>query len=474
MGTNGGRTTLPKGRAGANPAVGPRGRYVRPIAARDLLQTLRERSPLPPGAGPMGVALGIAGASSYGFLVVSARALGKDGYAPLSVLWALTLLTGPGLFLAVEQEVARALAERRSRGEGGRPVVAHAARLALGLLGVLLVLGVALRSVLLDRLLSGHGILLVALLASLAAACAAHLARGVLSGVGRFDGYARIIGGESLVRFVAALGLVAVGVDTVGPYGLAVAAGPMVAVAVALRGQRGLLEDGPPAAWSEVTTALAWLLLGSVLSVGLVNAGPLAIELLASEVEEAEAGRFLAGLVMARVPLFLFQAVQVSVLPRLSALAGEGRTVELRQGLGRLLLLVSGVALVGVAGAAVVGPQVVRLLFGAEFELSHRTMGLLALGSGAFMVASLLSQAAIALGGHRNMALGWLVGMAALVLATAVSSDDLFLRVELGGAAGCLAALAAQGLVVRDRLRHGATVEPGDLIEALHEPALEP
>ena len=47
-------------------------------------------------------------------LVLSARALGHEAYAPLSVLWALVFLVGPGFFLPIEQEIGRALAARRS------------------------------------------------------------------------------------------------------------------------------------------------------------------------------------------------------------------------------------------------------------------------------------------------------------------------------------------------------------------------
>ena len=416
----------------------------------------------------------MAGVTAYGFLVLTARVLGPEEYAPLSVLWVLALVAGPGFFLPVEQEIARALAARRARGEGGGPVVRRAAGLALALLGGLLLVGALAGPVLADQLFSDEWLLVVAWLLTLAAACAAHVARGVLSGMGRFGGYARIIGGESAVRLAIALALSTASVEAVGPYGLAVAAGPLVAVAYAVLRERDLMRPGPPAPWSEVTTALAWLLVASVLSMALVNAGPIFMELLASGPQEDAAGRFLAGLVVARVPLFLFQAVQASLLPRLAEMAGAGRTRELRRHLSHLVVLVGGIGAVGSAGAALLGPQVVRLLFGEEFDLSHRTMALLGLGSSAFMVASLLAQASIAVGGHRRMALAWSVGIAALLAVVAFSSDDLFLRVELAGVAGGFVALAAQGLVLRGLLAGGAVISSGDLIEAWHDLPLEP
>ena len=54
----------------------------------------------------------------------------------------------------------------------------------------------------------------------------------------------------------------------------------------------------------------------------LINGGVIAVELLATPAQEAAAGIFLSGLLIARVPLFLFQAVLAGLLPKLSHLAG--------------------------------------------------------------------------------------------------------------------------------------------------------
>ncbi|MEY2589667.1 MAG: hypothetical protein QOJ67_1651, partial [Acidimicrobiaceae bacterium] len=77
----------------------------------------------------------MAGVSAYGFLVLSARVLGKAEYAPLSVLWAAVFLAGPGFFLPLEQEVSRALAARRALGLGTGPVLRRAAMLGGALAG---------------------------------------------------------------------------------------------------------------------------------------------------------------------------------------------------------------------------------------------------------------------------------------------------------------------------------------------------
>jgi O-antigen/teichoic acid export membrane protein len=172
----------------------------------------------------------------------------------------------------------------------------------------------------------------------------------------------------------------------------------------------------------------------------------LTVKVLASPAEQASASRFLASLVIARVPLFLFQAVQASLLPKLAGLAGAGRHAEFRRGLSRLLTAVLVVVAVAVIGAWTLGPWVVRLLFGEGFELGHHDLGLLAAASGAYMVALTFAQALIALSRYLWAALGWLAGVVGFIFVTAVGSD-LILRAELGFLAGSLGAAAILGLL---------------------------
>ena len=53
-------------------------------------------------------------------------------------------------------------------------------------------------------------------------------------------------------------------------------------------------------------------------------------------------GEFTAALVVARLPFFLFQAIQAALLPKLSGLVARGRYDEFRRGLRRLVLIVAG------------------------------------------------------------------------------------------------------------------------------------
>lgn len=439
-----------------------------------LLEAAKRRNPLPTGTAAVGVGLIVAGLSAYGFLAISKVALGEVEFSPLGVLWSMVFLVGPGLFLPLEQEISRALAERRARGQGGLPVVRRAATIGMGLfLGVLVIL-IATARWTVEHLFDGQLLLLLGLVLGLAGAMGGHITRGCLSGTGRFNGYGVYIGADGFTRVVGAVLLLIVGVSTAGLFGVVVGIAGLVAIPVALLVQQPDLEEGPEASFSEVSTALGMLLVASLCAFGLMNLGPVLVQVLASDAQSEAAGRFVSGVVVARVPLFLFQAVQASLLPKLSALAHSGQLGDFRSGLKRLLVVVAGLAAVGTVVGAVLGPFVVEIMFPGT-DLGARTMGLLAAGSGLYMLAMACAQAVIALGGHRDQAIGWAAGIVALLVAVGVSGHDLFLRVEVGLLVGSAAALATMALMLVKRLAAAGplTIDSGDLIEAIHEVPLE-
>lgn len=425
-----------------------------------------DSNPLPEGTFAIGGGLLVAGITAYGFLVLSARAVGPEQYASLSVLWALVFLAAPGFFFPLEQEVGRAVSDRRARGLGGGPLVRRAALVGTGMAAILVAASLLASRAILDRLFDGHLLLLVGFCLALVGYAITHLTRGTLSGSGRFGPYGLLLGLEGSTRLAGCLALLLAGVSAVGPYGLLIGLTPFAALAAVLPRQRGLLPPGPEAPWSELSAALGYLLAGSVFAQLLVNAGPLAVKLLATDAEQAVAGRFLAGLVIARVPLFLYQAVQAALLPKLAGLAASGRHADFRTGLARLVVVIVVVGITATAGAFAVGPPVVRLLFGSGFDLARRDLGYLAAASAGIMLAQALAQALIALSGHARAAAGWAVAIVMLVIVTALGSD-LLLRVELGLMAGAFSAAAVMAVLLLHRMRSGVTGSLDVLVDAV-------
>ncbi|MEY2454877.1 MAG: hypothetical protein QOD92_4451 [Acidimicrobiaceae bacterium] len=438
-----------------------------------MAQREKTANPLPEGTLEVGVGLVLAGLSAYGFTVVAARALGKTDYAPLSVLWAMVFLAGPGFFLPLEQEVSRALAARRALGTGTGPVVRRAAMFGGVICALLVTATIAASPVLVSQLFDHDWLLMLGLLLGMVGYCIELLARGTYSGLGRFRPYSIVIGAEGLVRFLICAGLAVAGVTYAGWYGLALGIAPLVAVALSVRGQHDLITEGPDAPWSELSSALGALLAGSVLAMALVNGGPIAMKLLAGKGEDEKVAAFFTAVIIARIPLFLFQAVQAALLPKLSALASAGRFEEFKKGFRRLVAVIGGAGFIAVVAATLIGPNAIEILYGSDYTLGHRTVGLLAAGSVLFMLAQAMAQAVIALGGHTRMALCWAVSVLTFVVFTA-AGHDLYLRVEVGLLAGSAIACLGMAALVAQLVRSGAMLNTGDLIEAIHDLSVEP
>lgn len=417
---------------------------------------------------PVAGGLVVNGVATYAFLGLCSRLLLPAQYASLGVLWSLLFAVGNGIMQPLEQEVARASSARRARGEGAGPVIRRAAGIGAAFTAVIWVAALLTRAWVLDPLLDANLALEAAFLVGLAGFGVAHLSRGALSSHGRFRAYGVLFGTEGISRFVLAAVLGVIGIKAVGAYGAVVAIAPFLGAGAGVFRQRGLLDPGPQARWSELTAKLGWLLMGTGSLSLLLWVGTIAVEVLQGPGDEAAAGSFLNGLQIARIPLFLFQAVLASLLPRLSHLAAAGDMDEFGRRLRSLVLVILGLGLLGTAVIAAVGPTVMRLLFGEALALGPLDLAMLSLASVVLMAAICLDQALIALNGHARMAFGWVVALVTFVVVTALG-HNLFLRVELGLVSASCVALVWMGAFLVERVRHHARVAEVDLPEAVSE-----
>lgn len=454
------------------------GGHAQPPASLGFLVTTTDeqqptsRVPLPEGTIPVGIGLLVAGLASFAFLKVGTNALGGDHeFGPVQALWFTTFALAPGFFLPLEQELSRALSHRRALGQGGKPVLRKVAQLGVVLAVTVAVVVLAGSAFVTDEVFDGHWALTFALIVAFVSYAPVHLARGIASGSARFRAYGIIMGADGAMRVAFCMLLAAFGVKAAGPYGFAVALAPLTGLLwVATKGELGT-DDGPPASWKEVTPNLGWLLVGSVFAAGLVNAGPIAANLLKDEGQTEMVTQFGKGVLLSRIPLFLFQAVQAALLPRLARLAARNEIAEFRNGFRKLLLIVVGVGVVGTAGAFALGPFVMDKMYKAD--LSGRTMAMLAVGSAIYMLALALAQAVIALKGHALVGLGWGIGMATFVVVTWLSSDDLFRRIEFGLVASSAASLVTFAIALQQRLRAGVVPSGHSAIDAINDMPLE-
>jgi hypothetical protein len=429
---------------------------------------------LPEGTLPVGAGLAVAGLTAYAFLAIAKRSLSDDAYSSLGALWAFVFLIGPGFYLPVEQEVGRAISARRALGLGGGPVVRRAAVLAAGLSATLVAITLAAAPVLLDRLFDSEVLLLVGFLIAIVSYAAMHLTRGAYSGNGYFGAYGFIFGAEGTIRLIACIALAVAGVATAGPYGLAMGLAPFVTLFIILRRERNFLQPGPEAPIQELSVALGWLLAASVFAQLLINCAPIAAKLLANSDQSKIPGHILSGLLIARIPLFFFQAVQAALLPKLAAQAAEGRHDDFRSGLRRLTLAVAGVGILGTLVALTIGPTVVKIMFESDTNLNRTDLVVLAGASAFIMLGLTFAQALIALASYARAAFGWATGVVAWFAVTAVPSDDLLMRVERGFLAGTFVAFVALAVLLWQRMQGMQPTSARDLYEAVSHEYAEP
>jgi O-antigen/teichoic acid export membrane protein len=265
---------------------------------------------------------------------------------------------------------------------------------------------------------------------------------------------------------VLALGLWAAGVHAVGPYIAVVAVSSLVCGAVgtwlvARWGRHapepshtddsvGMSATGGTIAHEVGGVVVAMLCMQVLLNSGIVVAGAAG-----SGADAVVAGHLLAALTLARLPVFVLQAAQAAYVARIAGFAHRREHAALR----RLLLLIAGVVL-AMAGATVavsagVGQELVRLVFGPQYEVSQAAVTLVASGIAAYLVASVSNDVAVALGAHRWAGPAWVCALlTAAVVALAV--PDLILRSTLPLFVGSLTAAAILVPVVVRRARVGA------------------
>lgn len=390
--------------------------------------------------------VGAAALATYVYLIVVARAVGPAEYAAFSAFWAVVVILGTGVYLPVEQETAR-----RGVDPSGVQVPRPLRRSALIAAGIVTA-GVAVLLLLLWPAVSGFfgGDPLLA--AALAVGCAGYAAqypvRGLLSARRRYGRYAAVLGSEAALRVLVVVGLVVVADPGPATLALVVGVAALGSALVGLARTRDVVDVAGPMALLRSATVL---IVGAVALQTLLYGGVVVARILAPGSDDATAGQLLAAITVTRIPVFLFQSMEALVVPRIAELAARGDRTGLLVLVRRLLALVGSLAVLTAAGAAVAGPQVVSLMFGSDFVVTHGTMALLGLGTGVFMLAVAASDVTVALGGHRQVAIGWTVGLLAAIASIALL-QDFVLQVTVPLVVGSAAAAALLAWSARSRM----------------------
>ncbi len=436
-------------------------------ARQVLLRVVRGR--LPAGTLPVGAGLVVLGVTSYGFLGIAARSLDAVSFAELSVVWTVLFTLGPGVFLPLEQETAKRLVVIR-QPRSARQLVRRALWISGAMLVVVTALTLVALAFLADRLIGPDVYLWVAMIAANSVLTLVHCSRGWLAGTDRFGHYGTQLALDGTLRMAGAAVLLAFGCRSVSWFGWVLFGSQLLAVLTTVahaRRSRGhapapteqaLAGPDPDVATMPVLARSIGLLVTATLASQLViNAGPVAVKALAAPTDVA-AGHFLTTLIIARIPLFLFSALQASLLPGLARLVAAGNVAAVVHSLKRLSMLLGLLGLGLSALLAVAGPLVTGLVFGPSYRADRTPLVVLALGCTIYMLSSVLAQALLAVHATASVAIGWWLGV--LVFAGCLGVGlSLPLRVSLALLVGAAASGGYFGWSLRRQLREHAAAD---------------
>ncbi|MFC6705034.1 lipopolysaccharide biosynthesis protein [Flexivirga alba] len=418
------------------------------------------------GAVRVGIGLGFFGLSSYAFLAIAARQLTPANFAVLSTLWVLVYTGGPGVFLPFEQAIGRAAAMHRADPVEERAVFRMLVVASAVAVAALLLIALAFHGVLVRHLFGGSESTFVALLLSLIGMWGAYVTRGVFAGHDRYTAYGVQLAVEGVARIV--LGAIAVWLAwSLAGFALGLAVALLVSVLVTLRaaggGHRREFETTVATEDSGHRTQLrilGWLILGGLGMQVLVNIGPV-IAQATSDGSTGSAGHYLGALMLARLPLFAFAAVQAALLPGLAHTVADGDGRAFRRSLRNLFVLIGGAMVLFTLILAVAGPWLVHVVYGAGFGIHRIDLVLLAIGTGIAMLAIVAGNAVVAVGAASASAWAWIGSVAVLMVVVVLMPGSIFVRLEVSYIAGVTAALVGQLVAVFARVRAGARSDYG-------------
>ena len=418
------------------------------------------------GAAILSVGIGATGLITFAYFSLASYSLSEDEYGRITLLWSAMFITVSVLYRPVEQLLSRTIADHDARGVMGTEHLRVAATIQLGLAALFLVVALALRGPIQDDLFAGSSTLYWVLVVGVLAYAASYFARGYLAGHHLFPLYGGLVLMEATSRCLFALA-VAIGIaEGQSAVALGMAAAPIVSLAVvppalARRIAPGehteadpdpaqldaAARDEPSAREPEFTLARGTGFAAAVLLVMLceqtfLNAGPLLVKATADGDGAALAGFTFNVLLIARAPLQLFQAVQTSILPHLTRLRAGGERDPFARSVNVTLRAIAAFAGAVALVMLAVGPQVMDLLFGGDFDYGRGGLVLVAVGMGLYLSAATLNQALLAHARAPQSAACWVASAAAFVLfLVLVEFDDRVLQVEVAfvGAAALLA-----------------------------------
>ena len=397
------------------------------------------------GAGSVHIAaaFAVAGALTFAFQSLCTHVLGKQGFAPLALLWSATFLAVQVLWIGATQTLGRYVAEREAQGKDWGQVVSSVRHWQTGLVVAFVLCAVLAGPLLTDELFEDPW-LTVAFIVAVVLYAPEYFRRGIFNGHRQSFRLGAQIMVESSGRLLIAAVLLVVGWGVFGPV-IAIVLAPLIGV-LAIKPARVTLperEGDAFSAWHAFRFAAPVLACMAFAQV-LMNGGPILARVL--DGSDAQVSVFSAALIFTRIPQYVLSPAIGALLPRASrVLSTEGRRAFDRF-VAKALGVVGLVGVLMVAGTWMFGEWGLRLFAGAEFDASLAVLVALATMAALYLLSDALNQGLFALGQGRLAALGWFVGLLACGACLAVLGVGVVERVAYSLALGTFVAAAVQGV----------------------------
>ncbi|ORV77362.1 hypothetical protein AWC07_01740 [Mycobacterium gastri] len=351
----------------------------------------------------VGIATAVTGLCGYAVIYLAARNLAPSGFSVFGVFWgAFGLVTGAafGLLQETTREV-RSMQYLDVLPDGGRIHPLRAAAL-VGVAAAVVIAGSApLWS---GRMFVEARWLSVGLLSvGLAGFCLHATLMGMLAGMNRWTQYGALMVTDAVIRVAVAAGTFVVGWGLAGFLWATVAGSVawliMLATSPTTRVTARLLTPGNTATFLR---GAAHSITAAGASAVLVMGFPVLLKLTSDELG-ARGGVVILAVTLTRAPLLVpLTAMQGNLIAHFV----DESTHRLRALLSPAAVI-GGIGAVGVLAAGVVGPWLLRALFGAQYQASGALLAWLTAAAVAIAMLTLTGAAAVAAALHRAYSLGW-------------------------------------------------------------------
>jgi len=364
----------------------------------------------------VGVATAVTAACGYAVLYLAARNLDPAGFSVFGVFWgAFGLVTGAanGLLQEATREV-RAAFGRHDESNGPHT---HPMRVAAAM-GLSAAASVAATSPLWAPhvFAEARGLSVALLSIGLGGFCLHATLLGMLAGTGRWTQYGSLMVTDAVIRVVIAAAAFTLGWGLIGflwaTVGGAVAWLLLLSVS---SGARAAAQLSTPVGVSTFLRGAFHSIAASGASAILVMGFPVLLKATSGQLGAA-GGVVILAVTLTRAPMLVPMTAMQGNLIAYFVDHQAGRHGTRLRALARPAAVVLAIGTLGVIAAGLVGPWLLRVAFGPEYQASGALLAWLTAGAASIAMLTLTGSATVAAALHRAYSLGWVAATVAAAL----------------------------------------------------------